>query len=100
MGNASMGNWYKAGKLGDLQELERFFPDVRQRGAPPPLSEGELKVKLTTAEDFIKTRIVNLFPEGTVTDAKVKEWKRVLNIYNAYRSEIHSMQDDNEDYFA
>lgn len=98
--NATMAGWYKTGKLGDPVELDKYFPDVTKAGCPGPLSANEFKVKLGQGEDFIKDKAKILFPKDLITSKRMKEWKEVLNIYNAYRTEIHYSQNVLEDYSA
>merc|ERR1719221_619402 len=97
--NAKMAGWYKAGKLGDPVRLGKFFFDMTKM-FPPSLPEPEFKMKLKMGEEFLTKSAKQLFPQDLVTDANVKEWKRVMNIVNTYRTEMAYVAGVNEDYCA
>lgn len=97
--NATMAGWYKAGKFGTPEELGYFFPDGSQ-GAPPPLQDAELQRKIKMGEEFITNVGKVLFPKDLLTDWHVKEWKRVLALYNCYSGEAAWFAGANPDYTA
>mmetsp|Transcript_17433 Transcript_17433/g.27861 ORF Transcript_17433/g.27861 Transcript_17433/m.27861 type:complete len:582 (+) Transcript_17433:154-1899(+) len=97
---ASMAGKYKTGQLGEDAKLMQFFSDSRQFLPQSGVSDAEFKVKLKMGEDFITSCAKHLFPPGVISDANIKEWKRILTIVNAYKKEIYHLASSNEDNMA
>jgi len=97
--NARMAGWYKAGRLGDAVKMQVFFFDQTKMIPPSGLPEAEFKSKLKMGEDLLKT-MAHFFPSGLINDTNLKEWRRVLNIVNAYKPEILALAGSNDDYLA
>jgi len=96
--NATMAGWYKAGKLGDKEKMLMFFFD-QTKGIPPSMPESEIKSKIKMGEEFIRTA-AHFFPAGLITDQNMKEWRRVLNVVNTYKSEIYGAAGADDAYLS
>jgi len=97
--NAKMAAWSKTNKLGDPKWLGQFFMDYSKMPSNG-LDEKEFKRKITMGEEFLTQTARVLFPEDLLTDAHVKEWKRVLNVVNTYKAEVYKAAGANDDYCA
>eukprot|EP00413_Alexandrium_margalefii_P050036 CAMPEP_0204610872 /NCGR_PEP_ID=MMETSP0661-20131031/61730_1 /ASSEMBLY_ACC=CAM_ASM_000606 /TAXON_ID=109239 /ORGANISM="Alexandrium margalefi, Strain AMGDE01CS-322" /LENGTH=736 /DNA_ID=CAMNT_0051622699 /DNA_START=74 /DNA_END=2286 /DNA_ORIENTATION=- len=83
---ALMSGHFKAGKFGNPDALAKYFP--RSGFAPEGMDAKQFAVKMKMGVEFLSSVAKPLFPSDVVTPAAMEEWKRTLNIANAYTGEF------------